>query len=242
MLNFSSLNKYAPGLALTLLIAFISISINKAYITINPVLFAVLIGIIIRKFLKGLNILAPGIKFATKNLLKLGIILLGSRLVFSDLIALGGSSLFIIVICIITAIIVTLTITRKFGISEKLGSLIAVGTAICGNSAIIATAPVIHAEEEEISFAVATITLFGLSAIIVYPVIGTLLQLTDLEFGTWVGVAINDTAQVVTAGYLFSQSAGETAIVIKLVRNIFIAPVIFIFSLKSLYYKIIHLM
>ena len=81
-----------------------------------------------------------------------------------------------------------------------MGTLIAVGTSICGNSAIMATAPTIKAEEEEVSFAVATITLFGVMAVFVYPVIGSLLAMSDLTFGTWAGTAINDTSQVVTAG------------------------------------------
>ena len=116
------------------------------------------------------------------------------------------------------------------GMSDALGSLLGIGTAICGVSAIVATAPVIEAKEEETSLAVATITVFGLLAVLVYPVLGRLWGLSDTFFGTWAGTAVNDTSQVVATGLIYSQKAGETATVVKLTRNLFMAPVILGFS------------
>jgi uncharacterized integral membrane protein (TIGR00698 family) len=102
-----------------------------------------------------------------------------------------------------------------------------VGTSICGNTAIAATAPVIKAEERDLSFAVATITLFGTAAVIVYPLIGHALGMSDNLFGHWVGAAVNDTSQVTATGFSYSVEAGETAIIVKLTRNTLMVPVIF---------------
>ena len=101
------------------------------------------------------------------------------------------------------------------------------GTSICGNTAIAATAPVIKAQERDVSFAVATITLFGTAAVIVYPLIGHALGMSDNLFGHWVGAAVNDTSQVTATAFGYSVEAGETATIVKLTRNTLMVPVIF---------------
>ncbi|MPZ87218.1 MAG: putative sulfate exporter family transporter [Nitriliruptorales bacterium] len=112
------------------------------------------------------------------------------------------------------------------GLSGALPLLIAVGTAICGNSAIIATAPALDADERDVSFAVATITLVGLVAVVLYPVLGVTLGLTDTGYGMWAGTAIGDTSQVVAAGFGYTAGAGGIATIVKLTRNVLIAPVV----------------
>lgn len=116
---------------------------------------------------------------------------------------------------------------RAFGLSEKLSALIGVGTSICGNTAIAATAPVIKAEERDLSFAVATITLFGTAAVIVYPLIGHAAGMSDNLFGHWAGAAVNDTSQVTATAFSYSVEAGEIATIVKLTRNTLMVPVIF---------------
>ena len=113
------------------------------------------------------------------------------------------------------------------GTSARLATLIGVGTAICGNTAIIATAPVIKAEDRDVSFAVATITLFGTAAVIVFPLLGHALGMSDVLFGHWAGAAVNDTSQVTATGFSYSVEAGETATIVKLTRNTLMVPVIF---------------
>ena len=102
------------------------------------------------------------------------------------------------------------------GVPGRLATLIGVGTAVCGNSAIVATAPVIRALDEEVSFAVATNTLFGTAAVLLYPIIGRALHFSDHVFGTWAGTAVNDTSQVVAAGFAYSEAAGRLATAVKL--------------------------
>ncbi len=222
-----------PGLSLTAIIALISILINTSFPELSSVLIAVLIGLILNNTIKISEMYSPGIGYSGNKLLKLGIILLGIRLSFFEILGLGGTALIIIITCIILALTLVIKLSQKFQVPPRLATLIAIGTAICGNSAIVAASPVIKAKDEEVAFAVGTITIFGLSAIVLYPIIGGALALTDSQFGVWAGTAINDTAQVVAAGFTFSQESGEVATVVKLTRNIFIAPVILLFSYIS---------
>ncbi|MCK4981294.1 MAG: putative sulfate exporter family transporter, partial [Victivallaceae bacterium] len=172
----------------------------------------------------------PGQTLAVKKVIRWGIILLGVRLSFMEVVKIGGSALVIIVSCIILAIILVRYLSIRIGLPDRLGTLIGVGTSICGVTAIVATSPAIDANEEETSFAVATIAIFGLLAVVIYPLIGYLLNMSDTFFGTWAGTAVNDTSQVVATGFIYSEAAGKIATVVKLTRNLFMAPVIVILS------------
>ena len=222
----SGLTQIVPGIILAIAVAVPSLFFNSLYKPVGAVAYAIVIGFLIRN-LFGLNsIFEPGNKFAVKKLLRLAIVLLGVRLYIHDVLRIGLGSLIIIICCIVCAISLTLYIAKLFKLAPRLAVLIGVGTTICGNSAIIATAPVIEAQDDEVAFAVSTITLFGLLAVLFYPILGHVLHMSDTTFGTWAGTAINDTSQVVTAGYIFSEDAGNVATVVKLTRNLFMAPVI----------------
>lgn len=125
----------------------------------------------------------------------LGIIVLGARLSLEGVIRLGASTILLVTALVSLTLIGGVGLGRALGLSGRLPLLIAVGTAICGNTAIIAPAPVVDADEREVSFAVATITLVGLAAVLVYPVLGVALELTDAGYGMWAGTAIGDTSQ-----------------------------------------------
>jgi uncharacterized integral membrane protein (TIGR00698 family) len=119
---------------------------------------------------------------------------------------------------------------RGLGLPPRLALLIGVGTAVCGNSAIVATAPVIKADDRDVGFAVGTITFTGTLALFLYPVIGHMLQLSDATFGVWSGVAVNDTSQVVATSAAYSVVARDIATVVKLVRNALMAPLIMLIA------------
>jgi len=119
---------------------------------------------------------------------------------------------------------------RLFRLSPTLSTLLSVGTTICGGSAIAITAPLIKAKEEETSYAIGTITLWGLAAILFYPKIAQALGVGDIAFGVFAGTAIHATPQVVGAGFIFSDLAGKTATAVKLVRNCFMAPLAFLIA------------
>jgi uncharacterized integral membrane protein (TIGR00698 family) len=120
---------------------------------------------------------------------------------------------------------------RLAGVPGRLSTLIGVGTAVCGNTAITATAPVIHAEDEEVSFAIATNTLFGTAAVFLYPLLGHWIGLSNAAFGTWAGTAVNDTSQVVATGFAYSDAAGKVATAVKLTRNAMMGGVIVVIGL-----------
>lgn len=219
-----------PGILLTLVISVAALYINKFYKPVSAVAVAIIAGVLIRNLFGLPEKCRTGQTMVAKNIIKWGIILLGVRLSFAEVLKIGGSALVIIVSCITLAILLVRYISVKIGLPDRLGTLISVGTSICGVSAIVATSPAIGANEEETAFAVATITIFGLLAVIVYPVIGHLLHMSDVCFGTWTGTAVNDTSQVVATGFIYSDAAGKVATVVKLTRNLFMAPVIVILS------------
>ena len=202
--------------------------INKA---VSDVVIAVLLGLFIRNVIGVSGTCEPGIKFALTHVLRLGIILLGLRLSLQDIADTGGAAMLLVFTCIAIALATAYVVGRLFRIPTRLATLIGVGTAICGNTAIIATAPVIGAKEEEVSFAVAVITLFGLMAVIFYPIIGQYLDLSNTAFGLWAGTAVNDTSQVVAVGAAHSPTALSVATVVKLMRNTIMAPLIILVGL-----------
>jgi uncharacterized integral membrane protein (TIGR00698 family) len=128
----------------------------------------------------------------------------------------------------VVALALLLLLTRLLKLPGKLGVLLGVGTAICGGTAIVATAPVIEAEEKDVVFSVATVTLLGLIAMFTLPVIGHLMDLSSKAFGIWAGLAIHQTPQVIAAGFSYSPEAGGTATIVKLARVCLLAPVVFI--------------
>ncbi len=226
-----------PGLALVVVVAVASrllyglIPWDTVKKGLSEVLIAVLLGLVIRNSIGFGKNLEPGIKFALQRVLRLGIILLGLRLSLQAVVKTGLSALLLVLVCISVALTLAYLAGRFFKIPARLALLIGVGTAICGNSAIIATAPVIEAKDEDVSFAVATITLFGTLAIILYPIIGHVLALTSGAFGMWAGSAVNDTSQVVAVGAAFSAAARDVATVVKLTRNTLMAPLIVVIGL-----------
>ena len=199
--------------------------------SISEILIAVLLGLYLRNVIGVGDRSKAGIKFAIQRVLRFGIILLGLRLSLQDVAATGVKALLLVTICISIALLLAFYAGKLFKVPPRLAALIGVGTAICGNTAIVATAPVLDASDEEVSFAVATITLFGLLAVLLYPLIGHLIGLTDRSFGLWAGTAVNDTSQVVAVGAIFSEAALNVATVVKLTRNTIMAPLIVLFGI-----------
>jgi hypothetical protein len=107
-------------------------------------------------------------------------------------------------VVVVTALLLGTWLARRFALVPPLSALVTVGMAICGNSAILALSPIIGAKHRDTAYAVSTITVFGLIGVLLLPVVGRLLHLSDPVFGTWAGLAVNDTAQVVATGYAFS--------------------------------------
>lgn len=225
----------APGLGLLVLLAGPALLLQASLTVsgktvVSAVAIAIVLGLLLRNLVGLPAVCQPGVSLAVKRLLRIGVALLGAQLSLGQVLQTGGRALLVVAACIVLAILVVRLISLRMGLSDRLGTLLGVGTSICGVSAIVATAPAIEARREETSLAVATITVFGLLAVLVYPLVGRLLGLSDVFFGTWAGTAVNDTSQVVATGLIYSPRAGEVATVVKLTRNLFMAPVILVLS------------
>lgn len=199
---------------------------------VSGIFVAIIIGIIIRNTINLHPVFMSGATFSVKYALRAGIILLGLRLSLVEAVKLGAWGIPLIVACISCGLIVTLYFTNKMNQSKRLGTLIACGTGICGVTAIMATSPVLKAKDNEISYAVANITIFGLVGMLVYPYLANAFFADDpIKAGLFLGTAIHDTAQVTGAALIYGQmfdmeKAVDVAMVTKLTRNLFIIAVI----------------
>ena len=206
--------------------SYIGISIlNLSKSPISPIIISIIIGTIFGNSIKNLDLYDEGFTFAIKYLLKLGIIFLGIRLSISDIFIYGSQGLVVIIPCIAISILIVKSLRNKLNVSENLSLLIAVGTSICGATAIAALAPAINAKKEEISYAIANITVFGLFAMFLYPMVAyTVFNDNSLSVGLFLGTSIHETAQVAGSGMIYSEqyqnpSVLDISTVIKLVRN-----------------------
>jgi len=230
-----------PGLIVAIVLAWFSVWLSKFIgITllgfdktpVSSVMLAIFLGLILGAIIPMPKVLKPGLSFSVKKILRLGIILLGIRLTIFDVFRLGVYGIPIVVTCIIGALFFTTRINKWLNLPERLGALIAAGTSICGVSAIVATGPAIDAEEEEVAYAVAVITIFGLFATLVYPYLANVIFAGNaLKVGLFLGTSIHDTSQVVGAAKVYADVfsaplALDVATVTKLVRNVFMAAVI----------------
>src|SRR5260221_8592022 len=197
---------------------------------IEYVLWAIILGLAISNTVGVPEIFRTGV--ATYEFwLKAGIVLLGSRFLLGDILKLGGVSLVLVAIEIAVAIAFMTFLGRAFGLRPKLTSLLAVGSAVCGVSAIIATQGAIEADDEDSSFSIAAILALGALALFTVPLIGHALDLTDHAYGLWAGLAVDNTAEATAAGALYSDAAGKLAVLAKTTRNAMIGFVVLAYAI-----------
>ena len=175
---------------------------------------------------------APGLALAAARLLRLGVILLGFDLVFPDVLNLGAKALAVVVAVVALTFFGTVWAGRRLGVSPTLALLVAVGFSICGVSAIAAANGVVDADEDEVTFAVALVTLCGTLAIVVLPTLRAPLGLTPEAYGAWVGAGVHDVAQVVATSSTAGGVALATAIVVKLTRVMLLAPLVALLAIR----------
>lgn len=196
---------------------------------IEYVLWAILIGLLITNTVGLHPIFKPGVG-TYEFWLKVGIIALGSRFILGDIAKLGGTSFIQILVDMTVSGVIILTVARWLGLSGKLGSLLAIGTAICGVSAIIAAKGGIRARNSDVGYAIAAILALGAVALFALPPLGHAIGLSDHEFGLWAGLAVDNTAETTATGYLFSDEAGKIAVLVKSTRNALIGFVVLGFA------------
>lgn len=224
-----------PGFIMALAIAAVA-KLIESLIPIHIIgasVIALFIGMIINSFWKPTKLFAKGLKFTSKKILKFAIILLGASLNISVVLNVGKMSLLVMVFTLLTCFGGGYFIGKALKINWKLSNLISAGTGICGGSAIAAIAPVIDADDSDVAYAMSSTFLFDMAMIVLFPIMGHALGLSDQAFGLWAGTAVNDTSSVVAAGFAFSEAAGEFATMVKLTRTLSIIPTVIVFALIS---------
>ena len=203
---------------------------HRVFPNIEYVLWAILIGLVIANIFEIPKILQPGI--ATYEFwLKLGIVLLGARFVLADVLKLGAISIGLVVIEIAVSLVLMTWLGRVFKLNPKLTSLLAVGSSICGVSAIIAAKGAIDADDEDASFAMSAILALGALALFTFPAIAHGLHMSNVSYGLWAGLGVDNTAEATAAGALYSDAAGKVAVLAKTTRNAMIGFVVLGYAL-----------
>jgi uncharacterized integral membrane protein (TIGR00698 family) len=173
------------------------------------------------------EIFVPGQKFAAKKVLRFGIVLLGTQLALKQVVDLGGRELIVVVGVVALTFLGTLWLGPRLGVSKSLSLLIATGFSICGASAVAAMEGVVEADEEEVTYAIALVTLCGSLAIVLLPLLRNVLGLSDPQlFGSWVGASVHDVAQVIATSSTGGDLAVQSATVVKLSRVVLLAPLV----------------
>lgn len=197
---------------------------------IGSSVIALFIGMLLNVCLSKYGFLKAGIKFTSKKVLKFAIILLGASLSIGTVYQVGKLSLCVMIFTLLTCFGGGYIVGKLLGLNWKLSNLISAGTGICGGSAIAAIAPVIDADDTDIAYAISATFLFDMAMIILFPIMGRALNLSDMAYGLWAGTAVNDTSSVVAAGYAFSEGAGDFATMVKLTRTLSIIPTVLVFT------------
>jgi len=239
--SFKRIAQILPGLLLLAAVGYAGKSLERSFAAfgkahhltlpnIEYVLWAIVIGLVIANTTGVPASFKPGV--ATYEFwLKAGIVLLGSRFLLGDVLKLGGISLVLVAIEIALSLLFMTALGRAFGLKPKLTTLLAVGSSICGVSAIIATKGAIDADDEDSSFAIAAILALGAIALFIFPLVGHWLGMSDQAYGLWAGLGIDNTAEVTAAGALYSDAAAKVAVLAKTARNAMIGFVVLGYAL-----------
>lgn len=219
------------GIAICFAVAGVSVFLEELIPggVLGASIIALFLGTIINSFFHP-SWIKPALKFTSKRILKVAIILLGASLSINTILSVGKMTFFVMIFTFAVCFGGGYFIRKLFGLNWKLSNLISAGTGICGGSAVAAIAPVIDAEDKDIAFAMSSTFLFDMVMVALYPIMGKALGLTDIAYGIWAGTSVNDTASVVASGYAFSEIAGDFATMVKLTRTIAIIPTVLVFA------------
>ena len=238
---WASLRQALPGIAVAVALALIARAIADALahgaaglprLPLSPVMCAVVLGMLWRNTLGVPGWASSGLKWAMHQLLRTGIALVGLRLTLAGAGAIALTALPVALTCLTVALLAGFGLARLFGVGPRLGALLAIGTAVCGCTAVVAMSPVIRARHAETAFAVTCVVLFGCAAMLCYPwVAGHFFAASPVHAGIFLGTAIHDTSQVIGAALMYSQQAQAPAAlaaasVAKLLRNLSIAVLV----------------
>jgi uncharacterized integral membrane protein (TIGR00698 family) len=211
----------------------IAASYGARYVPLlGPPVLAIVLGVLIRAVLPLPASFGVGLAFASRNVLQAAIVVSGFGLSLVTVVRTGLATLPVTLVTIAVALVLGTLLGRLLRVDGALRQLVSVGTAICGASAIAAVSTVIEPEDGEVALSIATIFLYNIIAVLIFPPLGHLMHLTQNAFGVWAGTAINDTSSVVAAGYAYGHQAGAEATIVKLARASLILPLVAVIALR----------
>ncbi|MGW1029951.1 YeiH family protein [Streptomyces sp. NPDC002577] len=219
-----------PGLAVSLAVAAMATVIGKLAPVVGGAVSGIVIGAVLATVIKHGDRLRPGITTASKTVLQVSVVMLGTQLSLRQIVQVGSQSLPVLVGTLAVCLSAAFLFGHWLRVSGGLTTLIGVGTSICGASAIAAVTPVIGVGGAEVAYAVSTIFIFNIAAVLFFPLVGHLLGLSQHAFGLFAGTAVNDMSSVVAAATTYGDAAGDYAVVVKLTRTLLIIPVCLILA------------
>lgn len=222
------LSSVVPGMVVALGIAVAATALGAVVPLVGGPVFSILLGALAVAMVPGLRgrRWTPGYQVASKPVLHLSIVILGTGLSLRQVLDVGSQSLPVMLGTLAVALVGAWLGGRLLGVRGDTQILIGVGTGICGASAIAATTAVIKSKQEQVAYAIGTIFTFNIAAVMLFPPIGHLLGISPHSFGLWAGTAINDTSSVIAASFAYSNQAGPYGIVVKLTRTLMLIPIV----------------
>lgn len=229
----SAVGRLLPGLAIVAAIAILATVLRRipGLSMLSPLMLAVLVGMALGHLCRLPPKCQPGAGFAGRTVLRFAIVLLGFQLSAAQILAIGIDGIAIVACVVTTNFIAIVWMGSLLGVDARLGGLLAAGTSICGASAVAAMSTVNQASEEDVTYAMAGVTVFGTVLMFLLPVVGHALGLDQREFGLWAGASIHEVAQVTGAAFQYGDAAGETGIIVKLTRVLMLAPLVIVVGL-----------
>jgi uncharacterized integral membrane protein (TIGR00698 family) len=215
----------APGFALALAVAAVATVVGEYVPLVGSAVPGAVIGAVIALTLKPGARLTPGLKWSSTFVLQCSVVLLGAQLSIAEAARVGVSSLPVMLGTLAVCLGAAWLYGRLLGVPRDLRTLIGVGTGICGGSAIAAVSPVIEAASTDVAYAISTIFLFNIAAVLAFPLLGHALGMSQQSFGLFAGTAVNDTSSVVATAATYGAAATSHAVVVKLVRTLMIIPI-----------------
>lgn len=220
--------KLVPGLILCFGIAYVAIRLRDAsgLSILNPVVVALVAGIAVRSLFGLPTPVQAGTAFSVRPVLRTAIVILGLQVTIGQLLGVGAGALALAVAAVALTVPFTMWLGARLGVEPALAQLIGTGTGICGASAIVAANQVVRGKQEDVVYALAIITLFGTTSVILYPLLAPVLGLDPHAYGLWSGSSVHEVVQAVGAAAAGGPTAVEVGTITKLARVVLLAPAV----------------
>jgi hypothetical protein len=225
-------SRITPGLAAAGIAVLWGFVVSWQWTSVSPLTVSLLIGALVGNLGLIPSACEPGLAFASRHILRAGIVLLGFQLSFSEVAHLGGRGFLAVITVVVVTFFGTQYIARLLGVSPGLGLLTATGYSICGISAISAMTGAVDGDQEDATYAIALVTLFGSISIFALPALGHLMNMSNVRFGMWAGSSVHDVAQVIASATTYSPQSLGPAVVVKLTRVVLLAPLVAIYAYR----------